>query len=132
MATFPEIFDRCWVSVRGKIVAMQTSVELQAVDSDEQVDLLEFGGEFPPTGNIQGGRRLIVSWEMVVPVESPDDLALWDDYHTGDRVPIAVQLAANGRKISTKGVIREPRIRSNVNGTTTYSVSAMCDFAKWQ
>jgi hypothetical protein len=132
MANVPQAYDKCIVSVRGRILAEQTRVQVQAVDSDEQVDLLEAGGEFPAVANIPSVRRIVLSFDLVVPVDNPEDLELWDDYQTSERVPIAAQLQGSGKTLSTTGVIRQPTIESRVNGTTTLVVSALCDFATFK
>jgi len=132
MARKPELFDACWVSIKGRLLEYQTQVEVRAVDQDEQVDLLSGNGEFPPTANLPGARRLMVSWSMVVSTGSSDDLELWDLYESSERFDLSLQLVGNKRKLTTKGVMREPSIESSVNSTLKYSVSAMCDFAVWK
>lgn len=126
-----ETFDQCMVSVAGKIVANQTSVDVGTADTDEQIDLLTGGGEFNPTANSPGGRRLMIAWEMVIARKSGDDLKLWTYYKTGERVRIGVKFTGNGKTLTTDGVIQRPSIRSQVGATTTYSVGAMCDFQDW-
>lgn len=132
MARKPELFDACWISIKGRLLEYQTQVEVRAVDQDEQVDLLSGNGEFPPTANLPGARRLMVSWTMVVPTDSSGDLELWDLYESSERFDLALQLVGNKRKLSTRGVMREPSMKSQVNDTTSYDISAMCDFAVWK
>jgi hypothetical protein len=132
MATELQTYDKCWLSIKGRLLEEQVRVQIQAVDSDTQEDILEGGGEFPATLNIPSVRRLILSWEMALPIENPQDLDLWADYQSSDRIKIAVQLVGSGKTLSTEGVVREPTIESRVNSVTTFSCSALCDFKLFQ
>lgn len=132
MARKPELFDSCWVSVKGRLIEYQTQVEVRAVDQDEQVDLLSGGGTFNVVANVPGPRRLMISWSMVVPRGSSDDLALWDLYDSSERFDITVQLVGQKKRLSTKGIMREPSMESQLNGSIRYSISAVCDFATWK
>lgn len=116
------IFDALLVSLAGRIIAEQTQVSVNYIDSDQAISIAG-GGTSLRMAVIPGGRMMQVQFEMVVPSSDSSNLNYIDQYIDCREVQLGITLAGNRASAKEVGYLQKPTLTSSTGGNLTYSIS---------
>ena len=116
------IYDALLVSLGGRIIAEQTQVTVNYIDSDQAIAIAG-GGTSLTMAVIPGGRMMQVQFEMVVPSGDSSNLNYIDQYIDCREIQLGITLAGNRASAKEIGYLQKPTLTSTSGGNLTYSLS---------
>lgn len=116
------IFDALLVSLAGRIVAEQTQVTVNYIDSDQAVSIAG-GGTSLRMLVIPGGRMMQVQFDMVCPSNDSGNLTFIEQYINCSDVQLGLTLAGNRSSAKEVGFLQRPSMTSSVGSNLIYGIS---------